>query len=114
MAEFPTSALGHVAQCVSKGRLALFVDNRTKVRLAKEAQEAARLAIKVDPYYDVAHHLMGRSGISTSTKSATWGWCSWPALASIPTLVKPSTGWISEPGTNSIMHKMPSSVLNLQ
>ena len=31
-----------------------------QVRLAKEAQEAARVAIRVDPSYDVAHHLMGR------------------------------------------------------
>lgn len=33
-----------------------------QVRLAKEAQEAARVAITVDPQSDIAHHLMGRCG----------------------------------------------------
>lgn len=60
VAEHPDNVLCHVAQCVSKGRLALFTDNKTKVRLAKEAQEAARTAIVVDPQSDIAHHLMGR------------------------------------------------------
>jgi hypothetical protein len=52
--------VGHVALCVSKGRLALFTDNKTKVRLAKEAQQCAYTAIACDPNNDVAHHLMGR------------------------------------------------------
>jgi hypothetical protein len=30
------------------------------VRLAKEAQEAARTAVQLDPSNDLAHHLMGR------------------------------------------------------
>jgi hypothetical protein len=30
------------------------------VRLAKEAQEAARAAVELDPSNDLAHHLMGR------------------------------------------------------
>jgi hypothetical protein len=30
------------------------------VRLAKEAQEAARTALALDPGNDLAHHLMGR------------------------------------------------------
>lgn len=49
-----------MAECVSKGRLALFSDNKTKVRLAKEAQEAARAALALEPGNDLAHHLMGR------------------------------------------------------
>ena len=28
----PEASVGHVAECVSKGRLALWCDNRTKVR----------------------------------------------------------------------------------
>jgi tetratricopeptide (TPR) repeat protein len=56
----PNLSYGHVAMCVSKGRLALFTDNRTKVRLAKEAQQCAYAAIAADPGSDVAHHLMGR------------------------------------------------------
>lgn len=56
----PSSPGGHMAICVAKGRLGLFMDNKTKVRLAKEAQEAAQLAIEVGPDNDVAHHLMGR------------------------------------------------------
>ncbi|PRW55985.1 Tetratricopeptide repeat [Chlorella sorokiniana] len=56
----PQSVFGHVALCVSKGRLALFTDNKTKVRLAKEAQLSAYKAIECDPENDVAHHLMGR------------------------------------------------------
>jgi hypothetical protein len=31
-----------------------------QVRLAKEAQEAARTAVELDPSNDLAHHLMGR------------------------------------------------------
>lgn len=56
----PNSPGGHMAVCVAKGRLGLFMDNKTKVKLAKEAQEAAQLAIEVGPDNDVAHHLMGR------------------------------------------------------
>lgn len=50
----------HVVSCVSKGRLALFADNKAKVQLAKEAQDAAALALALDPSLDLAHHLMGR------------------------------------------------------
>lgn len=56
----PQLVYGHVAMCISKGRLALFTDNKTKVRLAKEAQQCAYTAIECDPGSDVAHHLMGR------------------------------------------------------
>ncbi|KAF6257131.1 hypothetical protein COO60DRAFT_33728 [Scenedesmus sp. NREL 46B-D3] len=56
----PKSAGGYMASCVSRGRLALFSDNKTKVRLAKEAQEAARTALSLEPENDLAHHLMGR------------------------------------------------------
>lgn len=31
-----------------------------QLRLAKEAQEAARTAVELDPSNDLAHHLMGR------------------------------------------------------
>ncbi|GBF98259.1 hypothetical protein Rsub_10922 [Raphidocelis subcapitata] len=51
---------GYVAACVSRGRLALVSDNKTKVRLAKEAREAAVTALELDPTDDLAHHLMGR------------------------------------------------------
>ncbi|GAB4820700.1 hypothetical protein N2152v2_007746 [Parachlorella kessleri] len=60
VAQAPDSAFCHVAQGVSKGRLALFVDNRKKVQLAKEVQDAARHAISLDPNCDLAHHLIGR------------------------------------------------------
>ncbi|KAF8059979.1 RMDN1 [Scenedesmus sp. PABB004] len=56
----PKSAGGYMASCVSRGRLALLSDNKTKVRLAKEAQEAARTALAMEPGNDLAHHLMGR------------------------------------------------------
>eukprot|EP00877_Chromochloris_zofingiensis_P003805 jgi/Chrzof1/13425/Cz07g32160.t1 len=56
----PQSAVGHMAACICRGRLALFSDNKTKVRLAKEAQEAARTALQLEPGNDLAHHLMGR------------------------------------------------------
>jgi len=49
-----------MALCVSAGRLALFSDNKTKVRLAKEAREAAVTALEMEPGNDLAHHLMGR------------------------------------------------------
>ena len=60
IAAHPQHPGGYVSTCVSKGRLALFMDNRNKVRLAKEAQEAAELAIKYGPDNDLAHHVMGR------------------------------------------------------
>jgi tetratricopeptide (TPR) repeat protein len=56
----PKSAAGHMALCVSRGRLALVSDNKTKVRLAKEAREAAVTALSLEPSNDLAHHLMGR------------------------------------------------------
>lgn len=52
--------LAHVAVCVSKGRLACFSDNRTKIQLAKEAEDSAKVALQIDPKNDLAHHLMGR------------------------------------------------------
>ncbi|EFJ42267.1 hypothetical protein VOLCADRAFT_97641 [Volvox carteri f. nagariensis] len=56
----PLSSYGHVACCVSRGRLALFQDNRTKVQLAREAQDDVRKALELEPNNDVAHHLLGR------------------------------------------------------
>lgn len=52
--------LAHIAVCVSKGRLAMFSDNKTKVKLAKEAEDSAKEALRIDPNSDLAHHLMGR------------------------------------------------------
>lgn len=49
-----------MALCVSRGRLALFSDNKTKVKLAKEAREAAVTALEMEPDNDLARHLMGR------------------------------------------------------
>lgn len=60
IAAHPSHPGGYLSSCISKGRLALFTDNRTKVKLAKEAQEAAQRAIQLGPENDLAHHLMGR------------------------------------------------------
>jgi hypothetical protein len=60
IAAHPTSPHGHCSACISKGRLALFTDNRSKVKLAKAAQDHARSALALDPSSDIAHHLMGR------------------------------------------------------
>ncbi|CAK0770004.1 hypothetical protein CVIRNUC_003724 [Coccomyxa viridis] len=56
----PNKALPHVAACISMGRLAVFSDNKTKVRLAKEARELAVVAMQKEPQDDLAQHLMGR------------------------------------------------------
>ncbi|GLC45953.1 hypothetical protein PLESTB_001200800 [Pleodorina starrii] len=56
----PKSAFGHVACCVSRGRLALYLDNRSKVALARQAQDDVRTALELEPDNDVAHHLLGR------------------------------------------------------
>lgn len=56
----PKSALGHIACCISMGRLALYSDNKTKVALAADAQDEARRALSLEPNNDLAHHLMGR------------------------------------------------------
>lgn len=60
IAQHPDSPGGYLGACISKGRLGLFMDNRTKVKLAKEAREAAQTAIQLGPDNDIAHHLMGR------------------------------------------------------
>jgi len=59
-AAHPTRFEGYLGLCVSKGRLALFCDNRKKVLLAKEAQDCAQKALELGPESDLAHHLMGR------------------------------------------------------
>jgi tetratricopeptide (TPR) repeat protein len=56
----PTNALGHIALCVSRGRLALVSDNRKKIQLANDAAADAATALRLDPHNDYAHHLMGR------------------------------------------------------
>lgn len=56
----PKSAFGYVACCVSRGRLALYLNNRTKVQLARQAQDDVRTALELEPNNDIAHHLLGR------------------------------------------------------
>jgi len=56
----PKNSIGHIAACVSMGRLALYSDNKTKVKLAKDAQTEASLALECNPNDDIAHHLNGR------------------------------------------------------
>ena len=56
----PQSPGGYLGVCVAKGRLALFTDNKTKVKLAKEAHEAAHNAVKFGPENDIAWHVTGR------------------------------------------------------
>lgn len=57
----PKNAMGYVASCMSKGRLAYWSkDNKQKIHLAKEAQDEVCQALTLDPKNDLAHHLMGR------------------------------------------------------
>ena len=56
----PKNPTGHIARCVSKGRLAYYSDNRTKIELAKEAQECVKDVLELDPNSEFGHHLMGR------------------------------------------------------
>lgn len=56
----PKDPAGHIARGVIKGRLAYFSDNRTKIELAKEAEESVRAALDLDKDCDLGHHLMGR------------------------------------------------------
>lgn len=56
----PQSPGGYLGMCVAKGRLALFTDNKTKVKLAKEAHEAAHKAVEFGPENDIAWHVTGR------------------------------------------------------
>lgn len=56
----PADANGYIALAVSKGRLAYFSDNRSKIELAKEAEECVRNALIRNPKSDIAHHLIGR------------------------------------------------------
>lgn len=57
----PNSAFGWVALCVSRGRMAVVCrDNKQKVQLARLAQDDVKMALKLDPSNDLAHHLLGR------------------------------------------------------
>uniref|UniRef100_A0A7S3VT07 Regulator of microtubule dynamics protein 1 n=1 Tax=Dunaliella tertiolecta TaxID=3047 RepID=A0A7S3VT07_DUNTE len=56
----PESSHGYIARCISRGRLALLCDNRTKVQLAATSCEDAKAALALEPNNDYAHHLMGR------------------------------------------------------
>jgi len=60
VASHPQSPGGYLGLCVAKGRLALFTDNKTKVKLAKEAHEAAHRAVELGPENDIAWHVTGR------------------------------------------------------
>eukprot|EP00803_Ostreobium_quekettii_P000730 evm.model.scf_636EXC.2 EVM.evm.TU.scf_636EXC.2 scf_636EXC:7783-11924(-) len=56
----PRNVFGNIGLCVGKGRLAYFSDSRTKVHLAREAEEVARKAVVMHPKNDLLHHLLGR------------------------------------------------------
>ena len=57
----PTFSLAHAAECISKGRLAEHDGGpKAKLKLGKEAQEAAYRALACDSDDDIAHHLIGR------------------------------------------------------
>lgn len=57
----PNNAMAFVASSMSKGRLAYWSkDNKTKILLAKQAQDDVVTALSLDPSNDLAHHLMGR------------------------------------------------------
>ncbi len=51
---------GLTATAVRAGRMALYADNKTKVQLARQAQDDVRRALELEPRSDVAWHLMGR------------------------------------------------------
>ena len=85
----PQYSLPHVAACISMGRLALFSDNRTKVRLAKEAREEAAAALALDPKSDLAYHLLGR----WHYEMAQLGW-------PVRTLIRVMYGTSLSPGTH--------------
>ncbi|KAF5827480.1 hypothetical protein DUNSADRAFT_570 [Dunaliella salina] len=56
----PQASHGYIARCISRGRMALLCDNRTKVQLAATSCEDAKTALALEPNNDYAHHLMGR------------------------------------------------------
>ena len=80
----PHCVLAHVAACVGKGRLALLVDNRQKVALAKDSREDACTALACDQCSDLAHHLLGRfhyemaqvcrQSLQAHTSSQSWAY----------------------------------------
>jgi len=69
----PDSAVVRVSKCANLGRLALYSDNKSMVRMSNRVKEEAERAIALDPSYDWAHHSLGR-----------WH----AAMASLPLVVK--------------------------
>ncbi|KAK9814776.1 hypothetical protein WJX72_011282 [[Myrmecia] bisecta] len=86
----PRDSLPHVACCISLGRLAIFSDNKTKVKLASEARQEAVTALEKDPTSDLAHHLMGR-----------WHWEMAQLNVVVRALVRMMYGTALSPGTHA-------------
>lgn len=51
--------LAHVALAVSYGRLAPFLDNKTKISYSKLVKDEAGKALKLDPNCELAYHVLG-------------------------------------------------------
>ena len=56
----PNSKQGWIAHGAVTGRLAYFSDSRTKVELAKVAEESIQAILELDDNCDLGHHLNGR------------------------------------------------------
>jgi tetratricopeptide (TPR) repeat protein len=63
----PDNAKAHLALAVAYGRLADFVDNRTRVEYSRCVKAEADKAVELDPTDDFNYHVLGRWNYAVST-----------------------------------------------
>lgn len=56
----PDNAVNVLSVAVAHGKLATYSDTRTKVKYSRLVKEEAERALRLDPQYAWAHHLLGR------------------------------------------------------
>ncbi len=56
----PRDAVNVLSVAISYGKLALFSDTSTKVKYSRLVREEAERALRLDPNYSWAHHVLGR------------------------------------------------------
>jgi hypothetical protein len=56
----PNNAVNILSLAICYGKMAVFSDTRTKIEYSRKVREYAEEALRLDPNYDWAHHVLGR------------------------------------------------------
>jgi tetratricopeptide (TPR) repeat protein len=67
----PTNPVNVLSLAVCHGTLAVYSDTRTKIKYSRLVREEAERALRLDPNYAWAHHLLGRWHYEVATLGAT-------------------------------------------